>query len=266
MELCERHISQHLGEPTTARQLADLTGYSLYHFCHVFRAHFDVSVGGYVRRAALDRAAAMITGGTPIIEASLDAGFDTAAGFSKAFRRQFGMSATEYRQQHFNGRKTMDFIIEKKDAFSAIGYFLTPTEEKIDLLESGAYWFGADFSGQPQYPTDSSVNGEIGMWTNPDETDGVLKYFFGYISDNGTPDGFVKIDLSAAEYAVFEVPVAKTFTNGGEELAANIRSTWKYIFTQWFDASTYAFDENGESFEFYHGEVTKLYVPVKAKG
>jgi len=267
MELCKTYIAQRPGEIVTARELADMAGYSLYHFCHVFRAHFDVSVGEYIRRAALNKAASDILGGKPVIEAALEAGFDTAAGFSKAFRRQFGVSATEYRKQNLKrSENIMEFTIEKKGAFSAIGYYLPSTSENVDVKESGAYWFGADFSGCPQYPTDSSVNGEVGMWTQPDEVNGALKYFFGYISSDDAPAGFVKADIPAAEYAVFEVPAAKTFTNGGEELATNVRNTWRYVFKEWLDASAYAFDEANVCFEFYHGEVTKVCVPVKANG
>ena len=266
MELCRRHISAHLGEAVTARELADMTGYSLYHFCHVFRAYFDVSVGEYVRRSALDRAAAEITEGTPILEAALDAGFGTAAGFSKAFRRRVGMSATEYRKQHLKrSDNTMDYTIEKKGAFAATGYYIAPKEENMDLLESGAYWFGADFSGHPAYPADSSVNGEVGMWTHPDETDGALKYFFGYVSESDATDSFVRIEIPAAEYAVFEVPASTTFTDGGKELANNIRNTWKYVFKEWLDSGAYGYDEGKSCFEFYHGETTKVYVPIKAK-
>ena len=267
MEICREHIFEHYGEPVTARELADMTGYSLYHFCYVFRAYFDMSVGEYVRVYALNRAAADILGGKPILTASLDAGFDTAAGFSKAFKKQFGMSATEYRKQHLKRRSEfMEFTIEKKSAFSAIGYFIEPQAEKVDILESGAYWYGADFSGHPQYPTDSSVNGEVGMWTHPDDVNGELKYFFGYIADTAAPPNFVKSEIPAAEYAVFVVQAAKTFTNGGQELAENIRTTWKYVFKEWFGTSAYVFDEGKVCFEFYHGEVTKIYVPVKAKG
>ena len=266
MELCKEYISRHSGETVTARELADITGYSLYHFCHVFRAHFDMSVGGYIRRSALNKAAADILAGKPILEASLDAGFDTAAGFSKAFKKQFGLSATEYRKQNSRRSvKTMEFTIEKKGAFAATGYYIEPQSENVDILDSGAYWLGIDFSGHPQYPSDSSVNGEVGMWTHPDEKDGALKYFFGYVSEAAAPEGFVKATIPEAEYAVFVVPAVKTFTNGGEELANNIRNTWKYIFKEWFDTSAYVFDECKACFEFYHGETTKIYVPVVTK-
>lgn len=267
MELCEKYIALHLGDVITARDLADKTGYSLYHFCHVFRAYFDMPVGDYVRRATLNKAASDILAGKPIIEASLNAGFDTSAGFSKAFRKQFGLSATEFRKQNMkrNG-EIMESKIERKEAFSATGYYILPKDGKVDTLESGAYWFGVNFSSHPKYPLDSSVNGEIGAWMHPSETGGELKYFFGYISDAAdVPDGFVKVDVPAAEYAVFDIPPASTFENGGEELAQNIRKVWKYIFKEWLDASAYLFDESTLCFEFYHGEVTKVYVPVKAK-
>ena len=267
MEMCKKYIAQSYSEHVTARELANVTGYSLYHFCHVFRAYFDMSVGEYIRIYALGKAAADILDGKPILAAALDAGFDTAAGFSKAFKKQFGMSATEYRKQNLKrSYDIMEFTIEKKGAFSANGYYIVPKEEKVDVLESGAYWLGVDFSGHPKYPVDSTVNGEVGMWTHPDEIGGELKYFFGYISADAAPEGFVKFEIPAAEYAVFEVPAAKTSTDGGKELAGNIRNTWKYIFKDWIDASAYAFDEGKVCYEFYHGEVTKIYVPVKAKG
>ena len=66
MEMCEEHINKHTGhtgEFVTAKDLADMSGYSVYHFCHVFRAYFDMSVGEYVRRCALNKAASDILSG-----------------------------------------------------------------------------------------------------------------------------------------------------------------------------------------------------------
>ena len=99
MELCESYINKHIDEPITAKQLAELTGYSVYHFCHVFRAYFDMPVGEHVRRCALQKAAVDILSGKSITDAAFDAGFSTSAGFSKAFKKQFGTSATNYLQQ-----------------------------------------------------------------------------------------------------------------------------------------------------------------------
>ena len=277
MQLCENYIHAHIGEPLTAKALADMTGYSLYHFCHVFRAYFDMPVGEYVRRCALCKAALDIVGGKSITDAAFDAGFSTSAGFSKAFRRQFGMSAAEYRKnnKNFKGRSdNMNVTIEKKEAFSAIGYHIPPKDgSKVNALEAGAYWYGVDFKDYPQYPADtaegkpsSAVNGEIGAWTHPNGVDGKLNYFFGYVADSAeVPNGFVKFEVPAAEYAVFDVPPASNHTDGGEEFAGNIRKVWQYVFKEWMDSSEYVFDETKVCFEFYHGDSTKVYVPVVKK-
>ena len=162
----------------------------------------------------------------------------------------------------------MNVTIEKKENFSAIGYYIPSRDgSKVDPIEAGAYWFGVDFKSHPQYPADSSVKGEIGAWTHPDDVAGNLNYFFGYISEDAkVPEGFVKFDVPAAEYAAFDVPPATNFSDNGKEFAEGIRKTWKYIFREWLDASEYSFDETKICFEFYHGESTKIYVPVKAKG
>lgn len=266
MSLCEELIARHKGE-ITAQELADRTGYSLYHFCHVFRAYFSMPPGEYIRKKALDQAAAEILEGSPVLEASLNAGYETPAGFSKAFRRQFGMSATEFRRQN---QKRSDAImqpkIEKKTAFAAMGYYVPSKEEKVDILESGAYWHGIDFSHHPQYPQSSAEKGEIGAWMHPSEKAGDLQYFFGYISDAAAaPEGFVKLEIPAAEYAIFDIPPAADYADGGKELAENIRRGWRYIFKEWFNDAPYSFDEHNMCFEFYQGQNTQIYIPVKAK-
>ena len=263
MELCESYINEHIGEIITAKHLAELTGYSVYHFCHVFRAYFDMPVGEYVRRRTLQKAASDVLAGKSITDAAFDAGFSTSAGFSKAFRKQFGTSAAEYLKRRSDN---MNVTLEKKEKFSAMGYYIPARDgSKADPVDDGAYWFGVDFKDRTQYPADSSVNGEIGAWAHPDDTGGSLNYFFGYIAEDTTvPEGFVKFDVPAAEYAVFDVPSSTNFTDNGKEFATGIRKTWKYIFKEWFDASDYSFDETKVCFEFYHGESTKIYVPVKA--
>lgn len=218
MELCEKYIAEHSDKSITAQELADLTGYSLYHFCHVFRSYFDMPVGAYVRRAALRKAASDILCGKPIVVASFEAGFDTSAGFSKAFRKQFGMSATEYRQYIKRSSDDMEPKFVKKEAFSAIGYNIPPKDGKnVDILESGAYWCGIDFKDYAKYHEDSSVNGEIGTWMHPDDVSGELRYFFGYVSTSDeVPNGFVQMNVPAAEYAVFDVPPISHDIHGGD--------------------------------------------------
>lgn len=97
-----RYIRIHIGEPLDRERLADIAGFSVPHFHRIFRAHVGESAIGYVRRLRLERAARKLRmGAVDITEVALAAGYDTHAAFSKAFKQQFGLSPSEFRQLGF---------------------------------------------------------------------------------------------------------------------------------------------------------------------
>ena len=94
-----RYIRAHISEPLDRETLADVAGFSVPHFHRVFTAHVGESAISYVRRIRLERAARKLRmGAVDITEVALAAGYDTHAAFSKAFRQQFGLSPSEFRQ------------------------------------------------------------------------------------------------------------------------------------------------------------------------
>ena len=94
-----RYIREHIGEPLDRETLAAVAGFSVPHFHRVFTAHVGENAIGYVRRLRLERAARKLRmGAVDITEVALAAGYDTHAAFSKAFKQQFGLSPSEFRQ------------------------------------------------------------------------------------------------------------------------------------------------------------------------
>ena len=94
-----KYIRQHIHEPLDRERLAAVAGFSVPHFHRVFTAHVGESAISYVRRLRLERAARKLRmGAVDITEVALAAGYDTHAAFSKAFRQQFGLSPSEFRQ------------------------------------------------------------------------------------------------------------------------------------------------------------------------
>src|SRR5689334_12083320 len=94
-----RYIRAHIHEPLNRETLADVAGFSVPHFHRVFTAHVGESAASYVRRLRLERAARKLRmGAVDITEVALAAGYDTHAAFSKAFKQQFGLSPSEFRQ------------------------------------------------------------------------------------------------------------------------------------------------------------------------
>jgi AraC family transcriptional regulator len=94
-----RYIRAHIGEPLSRERLADVAGFSVPHFHRIFTAHVGESAISYIRRMRLERAARKLRmGAVDITEVALAAGYDTHAAFSKAFKQQFGLSPSEFRQ------------------------------------------------------------------------------------------------------------------------------------------------------------------------
>jgi AraC family transcriptional regulator len=94
-----RYIREHLNEPLNRETLAAVAGFSVPHFHRVFTAHVGESAVAYVRRLRLERAGRKLRmGAVDITQVALAAGYDTHAAFSKAFKQQFGLSPSEFRQ------------------------------------------------------------------------------------------------------------------------------------------------------------------------
>lgn len=94
-----RYIREHIAEPLNRETLADVAGFSVPHFHRIFTAHVGESAISYIRRIRLERAARKLRmGAVDITEVALAAGYDSHAAFSKAFKQQFGLSPSEFRQ------------------------------------------------------------------------------------------------------------------------------------------------------------------------
>ena len=99
IENVKRYIHEHLHEPLDRETLAAMAGFSIPHFHRVFTAQVGESAAAYVRRLRLERAGRKLRmGAVDITEVALAAGYDSHAAFSKAFKQQFGLSPSEFRQ------------------------------------------------------------------------------------------------------------------------------------------------------------------------
>ncbi len=94
-----QYIHEHLNEPLHRELLAEIAGFSVPHFHRVFTAHVGESAISYIRRLRLERAGRKLRmGAVDITEVALAAGYETHAAFSKAFKQQFGLTPSEFRQ------------------------------------------------------------------------------------------------------------------------------------------------------------------------
>lgn len=94
------YINQHLDDELTVSLLSDVAALSKFHFHRVFVAFMGVNVGKYILLARLKRASFRLAfeRDIKIIDIALEAKFDSAEAFSRAFKRTFEQSPSKFRQ------------------------------------------------------------------------------------------------------------------------------------------------------------------------
>ena len=92
------YINNHLDETLDLKTLANEAALSDFHFHRIFRALKGEAIGGYITRLRLEATARLLRYTTLTIEEiAFNIGYETTASLSKAFKKQYGISPTEYR-------------------------------------------------------------------------------------------------------------------------------------------------------------------------
>lgn len=93
------YIREHINEPLHREILAEVAGFSVPQFHRIFTAQVGESAASYIRRLRMERAGRKLRmGAVDITQVALAAGYDSHAAFGKAFKQQFGLSPSEFRE------------------------------------------------------------------------------------------------------------------------------------------------------------------------
>ncbi|OPX46002.1 HTH-type transcriptional activator Btr [Ruminiclostridium hungatei] len=90
------YIGENLKCELSLSELAEIAGFSTYHFCHIFCDFVGMPVTAFITKCRLHHAIYDVQNGSKLVDTALLYGFDTHAGFFKAFRREFGCSPTKF--------------------------------------------------------------------------------------------------------------------------------------------------------------------------
>ena len=90
------YIEQNLKTDIKTEELANMTGYSVTHYYRLFNKATGMSVTKYISKKRINHALFEILAGRKAIDAVLEYGFDTYAGFYKAFVKMYGCSPMKY--------------------------------------------------------------------------------------------------------------------------------------------------------------------------
>ena len=273
-------IERNLSEKLIVHDIAEAACYSPFHFCRMFKALVGESVMEYVRKRRLSIAAERLTKeDVRLIDLALDSQFESHEAFTRAFKKMFRMSPTEYRHMtspiklrlrekfdlrtltHLQKGITMKPKFVEKEGFKVVGLeedFNDETKQNIPKL-----WdmFSKKMGNIPNRKGSISY----GLCISHNINEGDFSYMAGVEVDSlkDIPKGMVGKTVSKQRYAVFTMKLQG-------DIHEDIQKTWKYIMGTWLPKSGYEYAGTPD-FELYDerfdgrtmtGEFD-IYVPIK---
>ena len=93
-----QYVEQHYTDKLTLEMIAEHVNFSENYLCRVFREQMGMPLIHYINTVRLNKAAALIlTGSVYMKEVATAVGFSDQFYFSRLFKKQFGVSPTDYR-------------------------------------------------------------------------------------------------------------------------------------------------------------------------
>lgn len=109
------YIEKNLKAELTVDELCDAAGYSAVHYCRLFKTFVGFSPYEYINRRKLLHAVYEMANGHSKTETAFDYGFQTYAGFYKAFKSEFNCSPTEFIKQHKSNKTYIVNILQEQN-------------------------------------------------------------------------------------------------------------------------------------------------------
>ncbi|ETS99752.1 helix-turn-helix domain-containing protein [Providencia sp. PROV188] len=92
-------IEEHLGRVIHLEELAAYSGYSLWHMQKIFKEVTGISLGKYIRQRRLAGAVNLLRNSSQsIFDIALDFGFGSQSHFTYMFRKEYGITPFDFRQ------------------------------------------------------------------------------------------------------------------------------------------------------------------------
>ncbi len=102
------HIEEHLCDRITIQDLADVSGYSLFHFTRLFNQYLGLTPYDYlIRRRLSDASEALLASDRRIIDIAQDYQFGSHETFTRAFNRMFEKPPSLWRERELPNKNLL---------------------------------------------------------------------------------------------------------------------------------------------------------------
>lgn len=260
------YIEEHLKEELDNKMLAQIAGYSEYHFIRVFRKFVHLTPADYIRKRRISEIVRRIgEKNRSISEIAFDYQFNSKENFTRAFKREHHICPTEWKTANCSLRLFMPFEFEPSkmrptvsmqylEEFTLIAY---PFDGKLPPN----CWNRYNAEGWSVRLSGGAIVEDFGamIWDNEKRR---LNYYIGIKAEaaKGDTADTLQMEINGGLYAVFETPPAEQ-----HNFVSIIRSTWDWIYREWFPNSGYR-RADGFELESYietsRKYTERIYIPI----
>jgi AraC family transcriptional regulator len=125
-------IEEHLCDPISVGDIADAAGYSLFHFLRTFNKIIHHTPYDYLIRRRLSYGAKLLLEtDARLLDIALECQFDSHEGFTRAFRRLFGVPPSTWRTNQFPDRRRIMPPLQQED----LAFRLSLGDDKPKLVQ-----------------------------------------------------------------------------------------------------------------------------------
>lgn len=269
------YLQEHMDESVDLETLSKIACFSPYHFHRIFTAFVGETLSQYTRRIRLDRAAVSIANSmNPITDIALRSGYETPASFSKAFKRQFALTPTEFRKQH----QATQYVKPTPELNLAKEY--TMIQHTLKKIEAQRVLFVRKTG--PYNQTAAQAWEQLMSYVGPKGWIGKETKMIGISQDspeitgqeNCRYDACITVDAQAegeGEFGIQTIPGGTYAVFMHQGPYENLQETYGIAFSQWLPNSSKELREVG-CFELYLNNVqdtdpedlrTEVYIPIQ---
>ena len=269
MEKVLAYIEEHLREEGMLNNaaLADVAGYSAYHFLRIFRQTIRLTPADYIRKRRISEIVRRIgRENCPISDIAFAWGFNSKENFTRAFKKEHHILPTEFRTAGCSLRLYEPFVFDREPlrptvslaCFAQFSLIVYPSDEDFPPN----FWNKYNAGGWSSRLTGGKVVEDYGCMKWNSDTHR-LDYFIGVRADRveGNPAGTVTLLIPGGLYALFDTPPA-----GQHDFVSVIRQTWDWIAREWLPQNGYRRTGDYELESYVESSRTyteRIYIPIE---
>lgn len=261
------YIETNLAHEIDLTACARACGYSKYYFLRIFKEAAGMTPTDYIRKRRLSEIAKrIIKEDAYISEIAFAYGFNSKENFTRAFKDEYHILPTEFRQTQ-NSLKLCEPLTFETKPFEIIpevidipGFSLTVY--KSDEENPPNFWNKYNAKKLSLRLSGGKICEDFGV-SSWDASLNKLDYYIGIRTEEaeGDKEGAQELFIPGGLYALFRTPVATH-----EDFVNTIHRSWKYIQSVWLPQSEYK-HADGYEFECYVEQSRvfseKIYIPIE---